>query len=374
MNNAMQQRTSRRAKPGFSLVELLTVIAIIVLLIGILVPAISKVRESAKVTATKATISELATGLDMFRGDPQVGGSYVPSASDTVVANPPIDPYYAADPRDQSIRRPGEIRVTGAGLLVWGLAGADLQGTPGFRTFRDSSSYWAQDSYAGGRPRDDQGAYYLNPNNRRPAHPRSGPFVDLAKVRITKWDSEAQVSGGTGSYVIDRETESAQSLGIQQEKRRYPMFLDEFGGPILYWRADPAGFQAADWSPLASNVSGGSGAFRGKYHFRDNLPLLDEDPDCGDQLLRLSVTNKAHPLFLSDGYTPSDLAENPRDFDLTNTDLNFVHYIRDTRTEARIGPQKADSFLLISSGPDGLFGTGDDIANFDAHGDQLRDR
>jgi hypothetical protein len=39
-------------------------------------------------------------------------------------------------------------------------------------------------------------------------------------------------------------------------------------------------------------------------------------------------------------------------------------YIRDFRVQARPWPHRPDSYLLISAGADGIYGTNDDIRNF----------
>jgi hypothetical protein len=42
----------------------------------------------------------------------------------------------------------------------------------------------------------------------------------------------------------------------------------------------------------------------------------------------------------------------------------FYDYISDPKIEAKAWPYRPDSYILISAGADGLYGTGDDIRNF----------
>src|SRR5262245_60050578 len=96
-------RARGRSHAGFTLVELLTVIAIISLLIGILVPALARARTQAKSSAGKAALKALGDGLEMFRNE-----------------NPsecPGDAFPKSKP-DEDETEPGQQHIFGAQWLV----------------------------------------------------------------------------------------------------------------------------------------------------------------------------------------------------------------------------------------------------------------
>ncbi len=93
------------------------------------------------------------------------------------------------------------------------------------------------------------------------------------------------------------------------------------GAPILYYRANSA-----------------KKTIREIYNHNDNLAIV---------MLKELSDNRVQPL----GQT-------------TATYQYFYNYIRDPKKEAIAWPYKSDSYILISAGADGLYGTGDDIRNF----------
>ena len=80
-------QVSRRA---FTLVELLVAIAIILVLIGILLPALGKVSTKARVTSTQATMNEFAKACDTFQAQFGYYPGIVPENMLAATPNSPI--------------------------------------------------------------------------------------------------------------------------------------------------------------------------------------------------------------------------------------------------------------------------------------------
>jgi len=312
----------KHKESGLTVVELLTVVGIIVLLVGLLIPATSMVRRIARETKQKAQFVSIELALAAFRND---YGEYPPS---NWWAPPPAP----SGPRD----------YCGAQKLAEALVGWDLLGChPDTHWQADGSnaeSYWAL-----GRMWDPGTYFFYNPDSAIDMDKRKGPYLELSTANVFRLGYSrpgvrdglfSDTTGGWGgalsanTYVLcDVFPVPQAKLTLANGKVVAP------GTPVLYYRADS--------SKRSIDISVELELENLIYNFRDNFPLVS--------LKRLADWKK--PI----GYR---LQHSLEDIDA------FYEFIRDPKVQAIAWPYRPDSYILISAGADGLYGTSDDICNF----------
>jgi prepilin-type N-terminal cleavage/methylation domain-containing protein len=322
---------TRRA---FTLVELMVTIGIIGLLVAILIPAVAAARKSAKVASTRGTIAAIETGLETFKANAQIGGAYPPSLPDNFTST------------SEFVRSPhigGKwnqlFEVSGANFLAWALVGADQLGTPGFYD-TGVNQRWSDDTgklINGG----ENGLYTLNADGT-PAFSRYGPYVEPSKVKITPVD--------TNGYIVPSALDAAVRL-------QSLCFLDSFDQPILYYRATrnlptpwTDGWRAGVDTP-------------GIYNLADNARITgNKSSEAGiDMGKGVQANGKAHPI------AELRVTSSGNPIDPVQDKGTFAHTIWNPGVTATLRPHNADSFIVLTPGPDGLYGTADDIGNFPAN-------
>jgi len=298
------------ANRGFTLPELLTVVAIIALLIGILMPALYQVKKMAKDTKQKAQLVSIEMGINLYKND---FGDYPPSHG-WKTAGDNIDYDYC-----------------GAQTLTEAMFGQDLLG------FHPDSVYRED-----GLDKNSSNDLYPDPfnPNSNPVHKknldsRKGPYLQRENIGVFRVGPIPPDEGvfkpfnfnglAKDRYVIcDVFTQVNRTIGGKSYK---------VGTPILYFRADTS---RTDINPATNNVKDRI------YNFYDNQVLVEQG----------RITDSASHL----DFLRADGTCEP-----------FYAYIGDPFASASslMRPVRPDSFLLISAGNDGLYGTKDDICNFD---------
>jgi len=334
----MNGRNKRTRAPAFTLVELLTVIAIITLLIGILVPSLSAARAQATRTAVKAQLNAIQSGCEMFRNDenkypesnPYTFGVYGNAANqNTAVTN-----WEVVDT--------GGLPLQGAHLIVDAMIGRDSLGydpKPGTGPGAGVESRW---STAPGAPPT------TFPRARRNA------YIKPEGIALANTAKPPQDAYGTYPNTTLPQADAADSI--------CPTFADKFGFPVLYYRANPRAnqqtpiIQSPVGTPIDARVSDGV------YDGRDNVLFTDG-----------SAPAVAQHRIVDGNVNSYDYTTDIGQVNLRNNFAEFIRSFRATSYVANTNPAQVnfprpvngENFILLSAGKDGIYGTLDDVANFE---------
>jgi hypothetical protein len=296
--------------------------------VGLLLPAVHTVQKMAKETKQRAQFTTIELGLAAFKND---FGDY-----------PPSDPYSWSDPQSG---QPPE-NSSGAQKLTEALLGWDLMG------FHPDSG-WRVDGTNRGAYRDSAGVthppgqYLLyDRTNTVDMQKRKGRYIEVdtanafqlgvnytpSKPYIQPHDGLFDLSryglyaAAVDSFVLCDVFGKGKEISLPNGNRV------KTGQPILYYRASAAGKAATE-----------------VYSYKDNDSLVAIKND-------VDVTRRGQP-------RPGLPPWNP----LAGAVNVFYSFIADPKasTPTFTVPHRPDSYLLISAGEDGFFGTKDDICNFD---------
>jgi type II secretory pathway pseudopilin PulG len=303
---------------AFTIVEIITVITIIAILVGLLLPAISKVKTMVKETQQKAQLNTIALGIMAFKND---FGYYPPSSR--------LDPQ--------------NVPYCGAQKLAEAMLGQDLLGF-------HSKSVFRRDGLSDTTPPVDLYPAILNPSvvlaDKQNLEERKGPYLDEGnkyaftlsqlKYKNNLGPLMPVASGGdNGQRYVLCDVFTVYSVAITDRTGKVTRY--NAGTPILYYRANTT-------SKIFDN-----GSVRDRiYNCQDNLDLIR---------LGKVRSGKQHTLYTDDGQNGIQ--------GLWFYDPRYKIVDPKTSTANMDWPYRPDSYLLISAGADGEYGTRDDITNFE---------
>lgn len=299
----MRHRQTVREKSGFTLTELMVTLVVIGVLMGLLLPALNMVKSGTLRVKQKAQFHTIEVGLEGFRAD----------MGDYPASYPPYPPTMANE----------LYEYYGAQRLAEALIGRDGFGFHPRSRFRLDGLADLDNDGA-----NDDVVYDVTSENNRKA--RKGPYVELESANAIRLESYGAlydfVTGPSRDYWLNTYVFADQYRIVKS------LTTQLIGMPVLYYKANTSNFMHTDAfnrtdNPPVNNV----------YMLTDNWRFY-------------SYNNSPHPL------ANSQMRWYEKTTNPAFPGVAAQPYPR---------PYRHDSFLLHSAGEDGLYGTEDDVFNFD---------
>jgi len=307
-----------KGKTGFTIIELLTVMSIIILLISLLVPALNRVRRYAQLVKQNAQFHAISIALDMFNAEEQ---GYPPSDR--------LDPT-----------GPPGLPYCGAMKLGEAMIGQDFLGFNPDSQFRR-----AGDITNPNPPPATLDLYPVNPLTDNIKYRKT--YLQLENANATKLVdiyTLAHLAEPPGAYAAITDA----NLILCDVYVRTMATGTKTGMPILYYKANASKTDHIRDPLTPGGVSVPANLDLNIYDRRDNQDLVDIP------LPWVTPVGPVHPMATS-GNTILGVAADAG---------IFYDETRDKKITAPARPNRADSYILMSAGFDNEYGSSDDVFNF----------
>ncbi|MHC5059553.1 MAG: type II secretion system protein [Planctomycetota bacterium] len=341
---------------GFTIVELLTVMGIIAILMGLLVPALNLVKDYTKELEQKAQFHSIEAALGLFSAEDRYGR--YPESDDN------SDPYTldGSNPHDWD-----PTPYCGANKLAEAVVGWDLLGYHQNSDFRSDGRFRHLN---GSGEMVDVLAYHPDPTVAEGDYDGSGNplYAETAEENVrARW----------GPFV-ELENANAFRMGDVYDPCDPSVDGPGFGGATGF---NPGNFVLCD--VFAKSRRGGKKAgmpvlyYKARTNFTQQDAETDTTADIDDDIYfypdnynLLALGAAEDPLYrhpLANGLIGDGGGITLGTPDVTDEDdwQDFENMILNPQVTTIKRPFKAGSYILISAGKDGLYGTPDDIFNFD---------
>jgi len=317
------KKSNKRA--AFTIIELLTIMSIIVILISLLVPAMSRVRRYAQRVKQSAQFHSIGVAMDLFNAE--------------------FDEYPDSEELDTDI--PAPASYCGALKLAEALVGQDLLGFHPDSLFRNSLLDSAGvDLYA------RIGGPQLPPENLLA---RRGPYLELENANAYRlknlYGAGLTAPLDDERYVLCDVYNNVTLVPDGSDPPPANQISGKTGMPVLYYRARMSGTtHPTIYNTVTIND------LTNIYDYKDNdelvqlgMPFEPGSPPI-EHLMDSRGGNTRHtgPA----GVVPSDA-------------MNFYDNIFNENITALDRPYRSESYILLSAGFDGEYGTEDDVFNFE---------